>query len=194
MKYYAIYKPFMMLSQFTSELGKTTLASLDFKFDTDIYPIGRLDEDSEGLLLLSNDSKLNKKLLDPVHQHKRTYYAQVENIPQEFDLQLFTKGITLNNNGKQYCTLPANASIISEPDFLPNRIPPIRFRKNIPTSWISITLQEGKNRQVRKMTAHIGFPTLRLVRFSIEQIDIKGFKSGEVREYSQKDFYRLLNL
>jgi len=184
-----------MLSQFSREGDHATLADLDFIFPKDIYPVGRLDADSEGLLLLTNDNYLKTRLLEPRNRHKRTYYVQVEgDITKDACLQL-ADGVRISINGKSYLTLPASASPIDEPA-LPERNPPIRFRKNIPTSWVSITLHEGKNRQVRRMTAAVGFPTLRLVRWAIGKISLADFEGGEAKpgdvwEVTEKEVRRL---
>ncbi|WP_439557515.1 pseudouridine synthase, partial [Dyadobacter sp.] len=154
-----------MLSQFTREGDHPTLADLDFEFAKDIYPVGRLDADSEGLLLLTNDNFLKTKLLEPRNKHTRTYYVQVEGEITAEACEQLSRGVVISINGKAYKTLPANARVIEEPP-LPERNPPIRFRKNIPTTWLALTLREGKNRQVRRMTAAVGFPTLRLARWS----------------------------
>ena len=194
-RYFLIYKPFGMLSQFSREGDHATLADLDFSFPKDIYPVGRLDADSEGLLLLTNDNYLKTKLLEPRNRHKRTYYVQVEGeITKEACHQL-ADGVKISINGKSYQTLPASASKLDEPA-LPERNPPIRFRKNIPTSWVSVTLHEGKNRQVRRMTAAVGFPTLRLVRWAIGKINLadfsaEGAKPGDVWEVTEKEVRRL---
>lgn len=184
-KYYIIYKPFEMLSQFTKEGDHKTLANLNYHFPKDVYPVGRLDADSEGLLLLTNDKRINHLLLDPKFKHSRMYWAQADGqLTEEARLKL-EKGVTITNEGKSYQTLPCKATIISSPEEsgkLGPRNPPIRYRKSIPTTWIELTLQEGKNRQVRKMTAAVGFPTLRLVRVSIEKIKMGDMKPGEVRE------------
>ena len=156
----ALNKPYGVLSQFTPDHpGQRTLS--EFGLPKNIYPLGRLDRDSEGLLLLSDEPGLNTKLLDPKNAHSRTYWAQVEGEVTEHALHKLRDGVVIE--GK--ITLPAEAKRIS-PD-PPPRDPPIRFRQNIPTSWIELTLREGRNRQVRKMTASIGFPTLRLVRIAI---------------------------
>lgn len=184
-----------MLSQFSREGEHATLADLDFNFPKDIYPVGRLDADSEGLLLLTNDNYLKTKLLEPRNRHKRTYFVQVEGeITKDACLQL-AEGVKISINGKSYLTLPATASLLGEPA-LPERNPPIRFRKNIPTSWVSLTLHEGKNRQVRRMTAAAGFPTLRLVRWSIGKISLADFegggaKPGDVWEVTEREVRRL---
>lgn len=169
---YLIYKPYMMLSQFTQEApNQITLKDLDANFDKDIYPVGRLDADSEGLLILSNDKSLTDKLLNPKNQHWRTYYVQVDGDITPQAIAELCKGVYIkaNKNEAPYLTKPAKVEKldVAAVAFLPERNPPVRFRANIPTSWISISLIEGKNRQVRKMTAAVGFPTLRLVRTSI---------------------------
>ena len=138
-----------MLSQFSKEGDKPTLADLDFKFSKDIYPVGRLDADSEGLLLLTNDTDLNYRLLNPKFKHKRTYYVQVDGQISEEACQQLATGVKISIDGKPHHTLPAKIEILEQEPLLPARNPPIRFRKNIPTSWVSITLHEGKNRQVR---------------------------------------------
>ena len=161
----ALNKPYGALSQFTPDHpGQRTLS--EFGLPKNIYPLGRLDRDSEGLLLLSDEPGLNTKLLDPKNAHPRTYWAQVEGDVTEDALQKLRKGVVIE--GK--ITLPAEAKRII-PD-LPPRNPPIRFRQNIPTSWIELTLREGRNRQVRKMTASVGHPTLRLLRVAIGQFQI----------------------
>jgi 23S rRNA pseudouridine2457 synthase len=164
-RYFLIYKPFGMLSQFSREGDHATLADLGFDFPKDIYPVGRLDADSEGLLLLTNDNRLKTKLLEPRNKHKRTYYVQVEGTITTEACEALSTGVKISISGKTYQTLPAQAALLPEPP-LPERNPPIRFRKNIPTSWVSIILHEGKNRQVRKMTAAVHFPTLKDRKFS----------------------------
>ncbi|GAB4032098.1 pseudouridine synthase [Spirosoma jeollabukense] len=191
--YFLIYKPYLMLSQFSREGDKPTLADLEFDFPTDVYPVGRLDADSEGLLLLTNDKQLNHRLLNPKFRHNRTYYVQVEGALTSEACQLLADGITISVDGKPYHTLAAHAQSIGEPP-LPARNPPIRYRANIPTSWLSIALHEGKNRQVRKMTAAVGFPTLRLVRWAIETLTAEGMEPGQVLELSRADVVRGLRL
>ena len=192
-QYFLIYKPFGMLSQFTKEGHHPTLADLRFKFPKDAYPVGRLDTDSEGLILLTNDKSINHKLLDPKFKHKRTYLAQVEGIFSDEAKTKIEKGVVISVDGNEYKTLPAKAELVPEPDNLPARNPPIRFRKNIPTSWVKISLHEGKNRQVRKMTAGVGFPTLRLIRTAIEGITLAQMKPGEVVELDKEGIFPLLN-
>jgi len=191
-KYFIFYKPYQVLTQFTSSDGRASLSL--FNFPKGCYPVGRLDYNSEGLLIITNDKSLNRKLLNPKFRHRRTYYVQVEGIPSGTDLEQLSKGVEINIDGKLYRTLPAVVEVIEREPNLPERIPPIRFRKNIPTTWLSITLMEGKNRQVRKMTAKIGYPTLRLVRYSIEKLNIDGFGSGEIRRINKDKIIKLLNL
>ncbi len=185
-KYYVINKPYGVLSQFTDDQKRKTLSSI-FKFPKDVYPVGRLDYDSEGLLLLTNDKSLTEFLLNPKNRHEREYYVQVENIPAESDLQKLREGVMLRD-GK---TLPAKAELIKDPGF-PTRVPPVRERKNIPTQWISLTLTEGKNRQVRRMTAAIGFPTLRLVRVRIKKLKMEILNRGGVKEIIQSEVEKYL--
>ncbi len=183
--YFIINKPYGVLSKFTDNEGRNTLRDF-FNFPKDVYPVGRLDADSEGLLLLTNDKPLTDFLLNPLNKHEREYYVQVEGIPSENDLEKLRGGLIISREK----TLPAKVKMIDEPDF-PPRIPPIRERKNIPTSWISLSLVEGKNRQVRRMTAAIGFPTLRLVRVRIKEVTLKNLKPGDVRELNISEVEKL---
>ena len=172
-----------MLSQFTAEVaGQITLTHLDYDFPKDVYPVGRLDADSEGLLLLTNDNDLKTKLLNPNHQHERTYWVQVEKEITEQAVEILEKGVTIKVNKKPYLTQPAKVQILIPPPEVPERVPPVRFRKEIPTAWIAVTLTEGKNRQVRLMTAKVGFPTLRLIRVQMGKLRLGEMKAGEVRE------------
>lgn len=189
-QYFVIYKPFGILSQFSGE--DDTLKSVA-DFPKDVYPVGRLDKDSEGLLLITDDKSLNHYLLNPLFGHKRTYLAQVEGIPGQEALEQLASGVEITVDGKPYFTKKAEA-ILQENILLPDRDPPIRYRKNIPDTWLELSLIEGKNRQVRKMTAAIGYPTLRLVRWSMESLTIKGFEVGEVRSFSQDEIYSLLQI
>lgn len=168
MPLFFLYKPFGMLSQFTPDhAGQITLADLDFRFPKNAYPVGRLDADSEGLLLLTDDKSLNFKLLNPNEHVAKTYWAQVEGLPSEADLDKLRHGVDIQINGQTHRTRPAKLHLLStEPD-LPPRVPPVRFRKSVPDCWLEITLTEGKNRQIRRMCAAIGFPVLRLVRVAI---------------------------
>jgi 23S rRNA pseudouridine2457 synthase len=190
-RYFIIYKPFGILSQFSGDAN--TLKELG-DFPSDVYPVGRLDKDSEGLLLITNDKSLNHHLLNPRFAHQRTYLAQVEGIPTAEAIAQLEKGVDINVDGKMYHTKKAKAQLLNEAPTLPPRNPPIRYRKNVPDSWIQLSLIEGKNRQVRKMTAVVGYPTLRLVRYSMENLNIEGFDVGEVRELDRNTIYSTLKL
>jgi len=173
-------KPYGVLSQFTPEAGHRALD--EFGFPGGVYAAGRLDHDSEGALLLTDEGKLIKKLLDPKFEHPRTYLAQVDGqVTQEAVNQLM-KGVSI----KGYRTKPCRAQIVESPEDLWERVPPIRYRANIPTSWIRLTLIEGKNRQVRHMTAAVGFPTLRLIRIQIGNIMLDDLKPGEWRIVTER--------
>ncbi len=176
----AFYKPYDVLSQFTQEHpSHRTLA--EFGFPKNVYAIGRLDRDSEGLLLLSDEAKWNDRLLNPRHAHPRTYHAQVDGtVTDEALLSLRGGGIDL----KDFRTLPCRAARLAADPGHPPRNPPVRYRREIPTSWVELTLTEGKNRQVRRMTAAVGFPTLRLVRVSIGGLKLAelGLEPGQWRE------------
>lgn len=192
-RYFAVYKPFQTLSQFSAEAGKKTLKDY-FSVPKDVYPVGRLDYDSEGLLLLTNDPRLNQGLLHPKNAHNRTYYAQVDGMITQLAVDQLKKGVRITINGKAHDCRAAEAKIMAEPPVLPERNPPIRYRKSIPAPWIAITLTEGKNRQVRKMCAAVGAPVLRLVRVSIEELDISGWAAGDIRELTRADIAAYLHL
>lgn len=185
-KYFILNKPYGILSQFTDKDKRLTLSTI-YKFPEDVYPIGRLDMDSEGVLLLTNDKSLTDYLLNSKNKHKREYFVQVEGIPSKEALEKLRQGIEL----KDGITLPAKAKFIDDPQF-PERIPPIRERKNNPVSWISLTLIEGRNRQVRRMTAAVGYPTLRLIRVRIKNLLLGDLKPGEVRELNKEEIKELL--
>jgi len=192
-KYYIIYKPFQVLSQFTPENKKACLKDF-FEVPTDVYPVGRLDYDSEGLLLLTNDKSLNHRLLHPSFAHEREYRVQVEGLITNEALQLLSSGITINVDGKPFRTAAAKASRLPEHTVIPERIPPIRFRQHIPTSWIKLIITEGKNRQVRKMTAATGFPTLRLIRYRLAGLTLDSMLPGDMIDMNQNDVYGKLGL
>jgi 23S rRNA pseudouridine2457 synthase len=168
------------MSQFSPVEGKLTLKDF-FQVERDVYPVGRLDYDSEGLLILTNDKRLNQQLLHPLSKQEKEYFVQVEGVVTAEALRQLEKGVTINIDGKPHQTLPAKARLLNSPPVLPERNPPIRYRAHIPTSWISLTITEGKNRQVRRMTAAVGFPTLRLVRWRQGKLTIEGLEPGDMR-------------
>lgn len=180
--YILFYKPYGVLSQFTDKHKRRTLKEFG-TFPPDVYAAGRLDMDSEGLLLLTNDNKLNHDLTDPQFQHPRTYLVQVERIPSEEALQKLREGVVIK--GKK--TKPAEVFLLHEEPHLQPRGVPVRERKTVPTAWLEITLREGKNRQVRRMTAAIGHPTLRLIRIRIGNLSLEGLQPGEYREIEKSE-------
>ncbi|MGC2657084.1 MAG: pseudouridine synthase [Bryobacteraceae bacterium] len=191
-RYLLFNKPFQVLCQFTAGTGseglnanRRTLA--DFVPVKDVYPVGRLDFDSEGLLLLTDDGALQHRLSDPNFGHTRTYWVQVEGIGGPAALLQLERGVSIEG----YRTQPAQVRAITEP-VLPARNPPIRYRKEIPTSWIEITLREGRNRQVRRMTAAVGLPTLRLVRIALGDLRLDGLAPGEWRDLSEAELRYLV--
>jgi 23S rRNA pseudouridine2457 synthase len=176
-RYIIFHKPYGVLSQFTQESPKH-ITLKDYINVPDVYPVGRLDWDSEGLLLLTNNGRLQHRLSDPRFGHERTYWVQVERIPDEEAIHKLQTGVTIQD----YRTRPAKVRLLSEQPTVSDRHPPIRFRKNVPTAWLEMTLTEGKNRQVRRMTAAVGFPTLRLIRVSIGHLRLDGLPLGEWRD------------
>ena len=176
----AFNKPFGVICKFRPEAGRRTLA--DHIDVPNVYPAGRLDTDSEGLLLLTDDGALQARIANPRHELAKVYWAQVENVPTEDALAALRRGVDLGD----FVTRPADARLIDEPANLWSRDPPIRYRAKIPTAWLEITLREGKNRQVRRMTARVGFPTLRLVRASIGRVGLEGLAPGEWREIDSR--------
>jgi 23S rRNA pseudouridine2457 synthase len=184
-RYILFNKPYNVLTQFTdSEPGKNQRQTLkDYISIPSIYPVGRLDRDSEGLLLLTNDGSLQHHLSDPKFAHPRTYWVQVEGIVNENAIAQLRSGLIIQN----YRTRPAQVEILPTEPQLPPRNPPIRYRQNIPTSWLAIALTEGRNRQVRRMTAAVGFPTLRLIRVAIAHLQLDNLAPGEWRELSREE-------
>jgi len=183
----AFHKPYGVVSQFTPD-GSPNRTLAEFGLPKHVYPIGRLDADSEGLLLLSDEAALNERLLHPRHAHHREYWAQVEGIPSAADLEQLQRGVQIQGRS----TLPCQARVLSPQPEIPPRDPPIRFRKTVPTQWIALALIEGKNRQVRRMTAAIGYPTLRLVRVRIGAFELGALPQGTWKELSSEERKRVL--
>src|SRR3989339_103428 len=181
-EYFMLYKPYGVLSQFTDRGGRQTLSDYG-PFPPTVYPIGRLDADSEGLLLLTNDTMLKEYLLEPRFEHPRTYWVQVERVPKESALRQLEEGVLVEGHK----TKPADVRLMEEEPPLPPRPVPIRFRKHVPTSWIELTLREGRNRQVRKMTAAIGHPTLSLVRVQMGSLSLGSMLPGESRPLEEAE-------
>jgi len=192
MNYYIIYKPYKMISQFTSSHKKKCLDLLNFDFPKDVYPLGRLDENSEGLLILTNDKKLNYKLLNPEFEHNRIYLVQLQGVINNEALKQLEKGVTIALDDGPYTTKPCKVKQVKKPENLPPRGHPISDR--LPTSWIELTLTEGKYHQVRKMTAGVGFPCLRLIRTAIEDLRLENMQPSEVREIKQSAIYKKLHI
>ena len=190
-QYYVVYKPYLVLSQFTSEDGKRTLKDC-FPVPGDCYPVGRLDYDSEGLLILTNDAALNHRLLNPRFAHDREYWVQVEGALAPAAIHALQRGLIISVDGREYRTKPCIVNPFETEPPVPDRFPPIRYRAQIPTTWISMILREGKNRQVRKMTAKAGYPTLRLIRHRIEKLSLEGLGPGEMRSLDSSAIYSLL--
>ena len=182
----AFHKPFGVLSQFTPD-GSTHRTLEEFDFPVGVYPVGRLDAETEGLLLLSDEAEINARLLHPRNGHVRTYWAQVERIPTSEALEQLEAGVILG--GRR--TLPCRAFLLEPQPTPAPRDPPIRFRKNVPDTWIALELVEGKNHQVRRMTAAIGHPTLRLIRVEIGKLPLDNLRAGEKRVLSNTDVSRL---
>lgn len=173
MRLIAFNKPYGVLSQFTPEGRWRALA--EFITEKEVYVAGRLDADSEGLLLLTDDGKLQARIADPRHKQEKVYWVQVEGVPDDAALEPLRRGVKLSD----FIALPAKVRCMEEPPGLWERDPPVRFRKAIPTSWLEVRIREGKNRQVRRMTAAIGYPTLRLVRYAVGEISLDGLAPGE---------------
>jgi 23S rRNA pseudouridine2457 synthase len=186
-QYILFNKPYGVLCQFTDDSVSPRPTLKEYIDIPEVYSVGRLDFDSEGLLLLTNDGQLKHRLIDPQFEHSRTYWVQVERIPTEDALEQLRNGVMIQG----YRTKPAIANLLdTEPD-LAERQPPIRFRASIPTAWLELKLTEGKNRQVRKMTAAVGFPTLRLVRVAIAHLSLSDLQVGKWRNLTQTELQEL---
>jgi 23S rRNA pseudouridine2457 synthase len=190
-RYLLFHKPYNVLSQFTDNSPEPDrrVTLKDYIPVPSVYPVGRLDHDSEGLMLLTNHGALQHSLSDPKFEHPRTYWVQVEGLPTPESLQPLQTGLQIQN----YRSRPAKASLLLAEPNLPPRNPPIRFRKNVPTAWLEITLTEGHNRQVRRMTAAIGFPTLRLMRVEIGHLRLEELEPGQWRDLTSEELAPLLD-
>jgi len=191
MEYYLIYKPYHVLSQFTATDGKLCLKDI-LNVPKDVYPVGRLDYDSEGLLLLTNDASINHQLLHPQFAHARTYWVQLDGAITTEALATLSNGVSISIEGSSYQTKKAILTLLDASLQVPDRMPPIRVRQTIPTSWASIQLTEGKNRQVRKMFAKVGFPVLRLIRAQIGQFFIGQMQPGDCLSLNAEEVQKAL--
>ncbi|ANI90651.1 pseudouridine synthase [Arachidicoccus ginsenosidimutans] len=192
-RYFIVYKPYQVLTQFSPQENKQTLKDF-FDVPKDVYPVGRLDYDSEGLLILTNDARLNHQLLNPKFAHEREYWVQVDGAITMETIEKLKSGVDINIDGKIYRTKKCCAEIFSEEPNVPERNPPIRFRKTVPAPWVKIILSEGKNRQVRKMFAAVGFPVLRLIRRRIENIEPDNLQPSGLLELSKTEIAKSLGI
>lgn len=193
LRYFIIHKPYKMISQFVSPHRKRLLGHLDFEFPEGIHAIGRLDDNSEGLLILTTDKSLTRRLLHPTLKHSRTYIVQVEKIVSDEKLQMMQDGVDIvAKRVGNYHTMPCEVRRIEKPRWLGPR--EHEFREDLPQTWLEITLREGKYHQVRKMCSAIGHDCKRLIRVSIDNLELGDLKSGEVRELSQEELFSKLNL
>ncbi|OUT94782.1 MAG: hypothetical protein CBB92_13220 [Flammeovirgaceae bacterium TMED32] len=192
LRYFIINKPYKVLSQYTDEAENEGLGSI-FRIPKGIYAVGRLDLDSEGLLILTNDKKLNSALLNPKNKHKRTYHVEVEGTPSTAALKALSEGLHISIDGKSYRTKKAEARVLMDYNF-PERSPAVNRIKHPETSWVEVILTEGKNRQVRKMTAKVGHPTLRLIRVGVEDLALHPLMPGQIVMISKKVLYKKLKL
>jgi 23S rRNA pseudouridine2457 synthase len=190
--YYIFNKPYNVLSQFTKEVPEHITLKDFLTLPSDVYPVGRLDKDSEGLLLLTNDNSLKNKLLDPKNNSSKTYLVQVEGDITASAIQALKNGVSIKLKNGSYKTQPCKVKKVKEPQ-IEERNPPVRFRAAIPTSWIEITIGEGKNRQIRKMCAQVGFPCLRLLRIKIKGLKFKNLSSGKFRQITKEEVYILFH-
>ncbi len=187
MRLLLLNKPFQVLTKFKTDDGRASL--VDYVSAPGFHPAGRLDYDSEGLLLLTDHGPLQAQLSNPKWKVAKTYFVQIENIPEPEALQQLRQGVLLSDGP----TLPAEAELLDEPAWLWPRTPPIRFRKQIPTAWLKLTIKEGRNRQVRRMTAAVGHPTLRLIRWSVGPWSIESLQPGEWREVDQDELRKFVS-
>lgn len=192
MKYILFNKPYNVVCQFSKPGDEPTPTLADFIHVPNVYPAGRLDHDSEGLVLLTDDGGFQHRVTDPKFGHAKTYWAQVEGTPTAGAIQRLEAGVLLKGFKTRYRTRPAKARILDPAPELWPRDPPIRYRANIPTAWIEITLEEGRNRQVRRMTANVGFPTLRLIRAALAGLTIEGLDPGQSRDLTASELARLM--
>jgi 23S rRNA pseudouridine2457 synthase len=191
-RYFIIHKAYAILSQFSDEDNRKGLASV-FNFPKDVYPVGRLDADSEGLLLISNDKSLNFALLNPDFEHKRSYYVQVEGQINKSAINKLQEGVEIQVDKTNYITKKCEVKKIGAPK-IAERSPAPSYNKKLGYSWIKITLTEGKNRQIRKMSASVGFPAIRLIRFAIENLQLGQLKAGEFMEMQKTELFQKLNI
>lgn len=190
--YYCIFKPYKMLSQFVPVKKKRTLSDLAFTFPEGTHALGRLDDNTEGLLLLTTDKSVTKLLMHPSQKHKRMYWVQVHGNVSDETIDMLQKGVSIRLENADYVTLPCEAKIIPAPENLPPRGHPVGT--HFPTTWIELTLYEGRFHQIRKMTAAIGHQTMRLLRISIEDLELHDFVPGSVKEYTKEEFFERLKL
>ncbi|PHI18844.1 pseudouridine synthase [Lewinellaceae bacterium SD302] len=194
MHYFIINKPYGMLSQFTREADHHRVLGDLHDFPKSVYPVGRLDRDSEGLLILTDDKQLHTRLLNPKWGHQRSYWVQVEGIPGEEAMQKLRGGVPIRAKKKSWTTLPARAELLGITPVSEPRDPPVRVRQTIPDSWLELTLTEGKNRQVRRMCAAVGFPVLRLIRHRIEGLSLEQLSQKPVKSLAKTEMYASLGL
>jgi len=193
-KYFIFYKPYNVLNQFSKERAEHITLADFMDVEKDVYPVGRLDKDSEGLLILTNDTSLNAALLSPSKKHSRSYFVQVDDEITDTAIRKVSEGVTIKLDTGEYLTKACRVKKLIKPPVLPERNPPVRFRQNIPTSWALIELTEGKNRQIRKMFASVGFPVLRLVRIQIEDLKIGKLEPGKYIEITGEELFKLLKI
>lgn len=190
--YYIVYKPYGMMSQFSVENERPVLANLVFRFPKDVYPVEPINADSEGLLILSNDRALKQQMLDASKTITKTYLLQVEGEVTDEALKTLAQGVTISVEGKSTKAPKTKVKIIAQPEWIAERNPPVRYRKSVPDTWLELSIIEGKNSQVRRMTAAVGHPTLRLIRSGIGKLWLTNMKQGEVKEVNREDLNKAL--